>query len=109
MTELTPEQIAELKSQHGDRLWCETTEDGVDVVLRAPKRSELSRFIDEISADEGSRASAMKKFVEACVVYPEDRKAVTAVFDRWPGLIAPMLKKLREMAGGKAQLEGKEL
>lgn len=101
-------RVAELKEQHG-RLWLETTEDGDEVVVRAPKRVELARFIDEVSNDDGSRAGAMKKFVEACVVYPDDRAAVKDIFERWPGLVTPLLTKLREMSGAKRSAEGKEL
>jgi len=114
---LTKEKIDELKEKYpGVKLWHEQTDDddeeSASVVVRSPTGVVFRRFLDELTEDDAKRGKAMRKFVDACVVFPhpkEEAEEVKAIFDEHPGLVVTLAGKLRELGGMKRAAEGKEL
>ncbi len=114
---LTKEKIDELKEKYpGVKLWHESSDededDSSDVVVRSPTGVVFRRFLDALTEDDAKRGSAMRKFVDACVVFPdpkEEADEVKGIFDKQPGLVVTLAGKLRELGGMKRAAEGKEL
>lgn len=114
MPKLTQERIDALKEQYpGVKLWHEQGEDDeYDVVVRSPKGNVFRRFLDEVTEEDAKRGAALRKLVDACVVFPdpkEEAEEVKALFERYPGLVVTLSSKLRELGGMKRAAEGKEL
>jgi hypothetical protein len=89
--------IAKLKEAHGPDLRMLTSASG-PIVLRPPKASEFSRFIDEVANEKKSRATAMRSLALACAVYPAG-DLVLAAFEKQPGLPLKAVDAISEMAG----------
>jgi len=102
---LTDDQIRELKAKHGPKLAHFATELG-DVVFRPPTRAEFERFVDE--GQTASKAGAMTTLVRSCVVLPTPAE-FEQMLDRQPAYVLKFAIKIQDLAGNKAQLEGKEL
>ncbi len=79
---LTPEQLAELETQHGDLLHLHHQDGKWEVVFRKPKRSEYKRFRQQIGV-ESTKADAQEILCRTIVVYPS-REAFDALLEDYP-------------------------
>ena len=97
--------IDELKAQHGTIF--ELTASGESFIAKPPARDVWKRFRAQVM-DEGKRIVAMENLVRGCIVSPTGPE-LDSVFDRLPGLVETLGKKLVEEAGAGGEAEKKAL
>lgn len=95
--------IDKLKSEHGECKLVKTN--GLEIVVRRPRRGEYKRFMKGVSNDR-DKADAVETLVLDCVVHPT-RKEFDALLDTLPALCEELGEHVLELAGlsGKAQAE----
>ena len=113
----TPEQIAELKAKHSNKLRMVTIDDNSDdpeeadvdyVVVRAPKLAEYDRFTKTNASGDSGQAAAMKELAYTCAVYPE-RAEFQLLLERKPFAILQIADAAAEMGGLKKKAKVEKL
>ena len=96
----TEEQLAELRTQHSDRLHVVEFDDPVEatVVFKRPSRAVWGRFVDSVGRDSESRTRVGTELVESCVVFPE-RDELKRLLDDVPGLVLSITGAISDAAG----------
>lgn len=105
--ELTPEQIAQLKDQHGDNIHMITTDENDSIVAKAPTKPIYEKYKAALF-DDRKRARANEGLVRDCLVAP-DRETFNAMIETKPALIETYATKLLELAGAREAVEAKKL
>lgn len=105
--ELSDEQVAQLKSEHGAELISTTTPLG-PMVFKKPPRMVWTDFVDNISKDRASKDAALRRLALACVVLPGPADA-GRIFDQYPALPASIASELSDLAGAGGAFDVKKL
>lgn len=110
--ELSDDQIAELKQQHGVFLQLEvfdgTDGEDVQIVLKPPSAVAYKRFIDERDERKVMASTTIQAFVDPCVVYPS-KDAYKKLTEELSGIRVSLSVTLQKMAGGQGARESKKL
>lgn len=99
---ITDEEIAQLKSVHGEVVGGEIEGCGT-FVFKAPSRLAYETFINGVAGD--GKAEAMRMFVRSCMVWPvgDDGKPARAQLDAAlnlnPGAVEDFLVPVKALAG----------
>lgn len=83
---ISEQKIQELKTQHGDRLYCVTSPDGDELVFRAPSQQEFDRWFDANQVGTMPASANARQFAGSCLVHP-DGPSAKAVLERFPGML----------------------
>lgn len=110
MVKLTPEQIAELKAQHGDLYLFEIDDPDLaelaEVVVKAPSRQVLGRFQQDAIGGKAYRATTTLLY--DCLVYP-DAAVVRSVEERYPGIALNLGGKVAGLSKAAVEVLEKKL
>jgi len=106
MPKVTPEQIADLKRQHGPRLYLIEDEEAGDVVFKPASQEVWDEFVDALGPD--STASPTRTLFDACVVYPTGAE-LQSIHDELPALADAVATQIRQKSGGRRDLAPKKL
>ncbi|MGW8285752.1 MAG: hypothetical protein ACWGPR_08540 [Candidatus Deferrimicrobiaceae bacterium] len=101
--ELTEEQLAQLREQHGETEELRMGEQ--TVVVRAPTELEYFTCIDTMAHDKKSKARAMKALALSCVVFP-DREAAIKLMGPKPARYSKAFEVAMKLAGDEDEDEG---
>lgn len=95
MSSLSPEQVADLKRQHGAIR--KLTADGRTIIIRRASEAEWAVFLG-YSADDSKRVAAMRTLLDKTLVYPEP-SAFAAMVAEMPGLVQTFAVQATEYNG----------
>lgn len=96
-------ELAELREKHGE-LAHASTPDGRLIAIARPKGAAFRRFTDKLTADKGSKHSAMEELVLGCVVHP-DREQARSILDDYPALMLGLSASAQELAGADIEIK----
>lgn len=105
---LSQEQIAALKSEHGQSLVSFSTPEGKDLVFKKPGRAVWADFVASVSNERTPRETAIRRLALACAVSPKADE-VDAIFAEYPALPARVTDELSKLAGASEEFEAKKL
>ena len=95
----TDEQIEELKTKHGNKLYdLELDEPEVTVVFTRPLKAAWDGFVDKLGRDEESRSKAMTSLAKACTVFPPQPELVS-IIEEYPGVANTIARAIQETVG----------
>lgn len=104
MTQLTEEQIAELKSHHKELIAFEVN--GQPLVFRKPKRLEFDQWFDK-----RSESNAGLSLARQCLVFPTAQEFM-AVLEERPGVLMcreGIVDSITDLAGADGGITAKKL
>jgi len=102
LSDLTPEQIAELKTKHGDCLTAVEARNAW-LIFRKPTRHEYDRYTDKVYADRAQTRAAAWELAQSCIVEPGP-SALTAAMDLEPAiLLSNIAPAIHAMAGDERE------
>lgn len=109
-TELSKEQIADLKAKHGNALISVETPDGAAVlVFKKPSKAVWAAYQENLTREKMSRSNAFLTLVMDCVVLPANGLEASAVFAEFPGMPTAIAGELSKLAGLSDELDIKKL
>jgi hypothetical protein len=105
MAELSEEQEAEFKKQHGD-IAVVATKYGV-LVFKSPSLDAHERWQEKFADGKSSKSSATREYVLSALVQPA-RDEAAAIFEKMAALPPKVANKLAEMIGADIEIEVKK-
>lgn len=106
MAKITEEKIAELKRQHGPRLFLLQDEEAGDIVFKPASTDVWDEFVDTLSPD--STSGPTRTLFDSCVVFP-DGTELQAIHEQLPALADAVATQIRAKSGGRRDLAPKKL
>lgn len=95
---LTPETIADLKSEHGPVLTAVKSAKGT-LVFRKPTRGEYDRWRDQTIADKSQQSRFDRELAASCIVWPSEDAFREAIDDQPAMLGVEIIGAITAMAG----------